>query len=228
MPFQMPDPKHLMASSLTSDIYKWQAAFSIEGRVTCWTLLERSVWQRLQAAGLLTCPLSQASDDPMFQGAYAWMKDAMTHAGIVAPAPDLSPWWCWVRRRSNHPWPYIEDAEGLHDPVVLQLAIPFGHVVLSCFDLWHFVLNQWYVPASELDGQDFDRAREGAREGSAVALQLQQRMRNSWSGIFTLDQRAVDLGPFESKSIQGCFWTLRLDDVMAVIEPVTLTSYDPI
>jgi hypothetical protein len=110
--------------------------------------------------------------------------------------------------------------------VVLELSVPFEQIVLSCFDLWHFVLNKCYVWASELDEQDFDRAHESAEEGSDAALQLKQRMQKSWSAVFELDQCAVDMGPFEAKSIQGCFWTLRLSDVTAVMERDVLTSYD--
>jgi hypothetical protein len=114
----------------------------------------------------------------------------------------------------------------LDDPVVLELSVPCEQIVLSCFDLWHFVLNKCYVWTSELDEQDFDRAQEIAEEGSHASLQLQQRMQKSWSAVFDLDQCAVDMGPFEAKSIQGCFWTLRLADVTAVIERDALTSHD--
>lgn len=214
-----------MHLSLTSAIQKWQTEFSKNGRVMCWTVMERSTWQLLEAEGELTCPIGDACDDPIFQDAYAWMKNSMASAGIVAPTQGLSPWWCWITRGENHPEPFIEDVEGLRDPVVLQLAVPCEQVVLSCFDLWHFVLNKWYVWSSELDEQDFDRAQENAGEGSEAALQLQQRMQHSWSAVFELDQTVVDMGPFEAKSIQGCFWTLRLAYVTAVIEPVALTSY---
>lgn len=179
--------------------------FSKKGRVTCWTLLERSTWQLLEAEGVLTCPIDKANDDPIFQDAYGWMKDSMASAGILAPEPDLSPWWCWVRSGENHPEPYIEDAEGLHDPVVLQLSVPAEQIVLSCFDLWHFVLNKCYVWASELDEQDFDRAMENAEEGSSAALQLQRRMEGSWSAIFELDQTAVDRAPLKPRVSRDVF-----------------------
>ncbi|WP_460044589.1 DUF3841 domain-containing protein [Pseudomonas sp. S2_H01] len=218
--------KPQMHSSPTSGIQKWQMEFSKNGRIQCWTLMERSIWLMLEAEGELTCPIREANDDPVFQDAYAWMKGSMASAGIYPPGPDLSPWWCWVRREQNHPEPYIEDTEGLHDPVVLELSIPAEKIVLSCFDLWHFVLNKCYVWASELDEQDFDRAQESAEEGSDAAVQLQQRMQKSWSAVFELDQCAVDMGPLEAKSIQGCFWKLSLAYVTAVIERDVLTSYD--
>lgn|GEM_PF-1724769 len=188
--------------------------------------MERSTWQVLEAEGELTCPIGEANDDPIFQDAYTWMKGSMASAGILAPEPDISPWWCWVRREENHPEPYVEDTEGLNDPVVLELSVRSEQIVLSCFDLWHFVLNKSYVWTSELDEQDFDRAQVSAEEGSDAAVQLQQRMQKSWSAVFELDQCAVDMGPFQAKSIQGCFWTLRLSDVTAILERDVLSSND--
>jgi hypothetical protein len=188
--------------------------------------MERSTWQLLEVSGSLACPANRANDDPIFQQAYAWMKVSMTNAGLQAPAPDLSPWWCWIRRESDHPQPYIEDLSGHEDPVVLKLSIPSNLIALSCFDLWHFVLNRWYVPASDEDDADFDSALEMAEEGSEAVLQLEERLRKSWSVIFQLDQCQVDMGPFEGKSIQGCFWTLEHVYVTAVFELADLESYE--
>ena len=188
--------------------------------------MERSTWHLLEARGSLTCPISKADDDPMFQAAYAWMKTSMVDAGITPLSTGLTPWWCWIRREAGHPEPYLEDLGDMVDPVVLQLSIPSHLVVLSCFDLWHFVLNRIYVYASELDEQAFDQALAAAPNGSEAALQLEDRLRKSWNAVFELDQCGVDMGPFELKSIQGCFWTLERSYVTAVLEPSMLTSYE--
>lgn len=187
--------------------------------------MERSTWQLLIAEGTLTCPANKANDDPIFQQAYAWIKTAMADAGLHAPGTDQSPWWCWVRREADHSQPYIEDLAGHEDPVVLKLSIPSNLIALSCFDLWHFVLNRWYVPASDEDDADFDRALERADGGSGAAWLLDERLRQSWSIIFQLDQCQVDMGHFESKSIQGCFWTLKHSYVIAVLDRNDLDSY---
>jgi hypothetical protein len=188
--------------------------------------MERSTWHLLKAQGSLTCPVSKTCDDPIFRDAYGWMMNSMANAGVPAPAFGLSPWWCWVSRGQNHPEPYIEDLAGLDDPVVLELSIPSDQIVLSCFDLWHFVLNRSYVWTSESDEKDFDKAIEGAQGGGEQARQLEARLQDSWSAIFDLDQAEVDMGAFEIKSIQGCFWTLTRDNVVALIERDVLTSYD--
>ncbi|EFW80201.1 DUF3841 domain-containing protein [Pseudomonas savastanoi] len=187
--------------------------------------MERSAWHRLGNEGSLICRSEHVSDDPIFQNAYAWMKSSMIQAGLPAPAADASPWWCWVRRDENHPGPYTEDYAGPDDPVVLQLSIPSHLVVLSCFDLWHFVLNRWYVGASEADEHEFVLAWGNSKEDMNTSPALEERLQNSWSAIFELDQNKVDMGRFEAKSIQGCFWILQCDHVVGVMESAKLDSY---
>jgi hypothetical protein len=209
-----------------SVIQSWQSQLSVDGHIECWTIMERTTWQLLFANGTLVCPASKANDDPIFHLAYDWLKSAMDYAGLHAPATNLTRWWCWVRRESDHPQPYIEDLSGHEDPVVLQLSIPSNLIALSCFDLWHFVLNRLYVPTSDEDDADFDSTLEAAAEGSETARMLEERLRDSWSTIFQLDQCKVDMGPFEGKSIQGCFWTLEHVYVTAVFERAHLDSYE--
>lgn len=186
--------------------------------------MERLVWQRLQTTGTLTCPRDKAESDPLFQQAYAWMRSAMAGAGIQPPAPGLSPWWSWVRREPERGMPHAEDLEGLDDPVVLQLAVPAVDLVPSCFDLWHYVLNQWYVAASEEDALDFEGLQAVCEDGSPAAAQLQARLRASWCAVFDLDWSVAGMGVFEEKSIQACFWTLRRDQVTAVLERNDLSA----
>jgi len=190
-------------------IENWQSHFAKNGRIICWTIMERSTLRLLQSERVLSCPTIKASDDPVFQNAYAWMKASMTEAGLPAPASDISPWWCWIRRDEGHPEPYIEDVEGLDDPVVLELSLPSSLIVLSCFDLWHFALNRWYIWDSEADHVEFEHAWEVAQEEAVYLPSPDEKMFKSWSAIFELDQDRVDLGRLEAKSIQGCFWVLN-------------------
>ncbi|MGS0738187.1 DUF3841 domain-containing protein [Pseudomonas sp. GG8] len=96
---------------------------------------------------------------------------------------------------------------------------------MSCFDLWHFALNRFYVPKSDADAEQFDNDVKAAEEGSEDALLLKQKLRQSWLAIFVLDQSKADMGRFESKSIQGCFWTLKHSCVIAVLDRNDLDSY---
>lgn len=210
----------------TKDLIEaWQYRLSVAGHIQCWTAMERSTWQLLAAKISLTCPETLAEDDPTFQRAYEWMKAAMASAGLHAPAENLSPWWCWVRRSADSPMPYREDLLCLNDPVVLQLCAPANLIATSCFDLWHFVLNGSYVPDSAEDEIQFDKDAAEVEPGSEAAASLQARLQKSWASIFELDQTKVDMGSFETKSIQGCIWTLDLSYVTEVLEYAALPSY---
>lgn len=207
-------------------IQKWQSRMASSAEIECWTIMARSTWTLLIANNTLTCPASKAENDPIFTHAYEWMKASMTEAGLHAPTPGLTPWWCWVKREANQYLPYLEDLNGLEDPVVLQLSVPASEVALSCFDLWHYVLNQFYIPASEEDSAEFENAWDVAKGQPESVTQLEQRLRKSWQAIFDLNQSRVGMGPVESRSIQGCFWTLKQDWVLAVLEQTDLSSYD--
>ncbi len=39
----------------------------------------------------------------------------------------------------------------------LKLECPADRVLLSDYSLWHYVLNYWYLPSSEADGDAFER-----------------------------------------------------------------------
>ncbi|WP_397451054.1 DUF3841 domain-containing protein [Pseudomonas sp. NA-150] len=212
--------------SLQNLIQKWQSVMAVSGRINGWTIMERSTWQTLESVQTLTCPVVRASDVEEFQQAYEWMKLSMAEAGLSAPASKLTPWWCWVQREPDHPHPYLEDADGYDDPVVLQLSIPAANVVLSCFDLWHWALNRWYVPANLEDEADYEIAMKATGVDPEIVVQLEKRLQSSWLTIFDLDQDKIDARPFSSKSIQGCFWRLEKSYVEAVLEREDLESYE--
>ena len=72
----------------------------------------------------------------------------------------------------------------------------------SDFELWHYVLNGWYLPRSRADERDFD-ARPDRR-----------RIAPSWGRIFDLDwSNRRYVAAREAKSIQGTIWELRPEDV---------------
>jgi len=178
--------------------------------VRAWIILEAEAWALLQANGRLTCPRHLACGTEEFVPAYAWMRDRLVDAGIAPPAENLTPWWCWVQRDGEHPAPFAEDTAGVEVPVVLQLRLPTDAVALSCFDLWHWVLNGWFLPASTAEGDAFNAELVFTGETPAIG----EKRRASWARIFDLGNMLGEPLPLEARCIQGCFWELRLSDVV--------------
>lgn len=85
------------------------------------------------------------------------------------------------------------------------------HMLLSDVELWHYVLNSWYVPQSEADAAAFKA--EFQLPNSAY----EDHMRRSWLRIFDLDWfDEYTAHPRAQKTIQAVFWELHLDQVRHV------------
>jgi hypothetical protein len=86
--------------------------------------------------------------------------------------------------------------------VRIELEIEDARVLRSDFELWHYVLNGWFLPQSLPDEQQFD-ARPDRR-----------RIEPSWQRVFDLEWRDRRYAAARAeKSIQGVVWELRPQDV---------------
>jgi len=90
---------------------------------------------------------------------------------------------------------------------------------LSDFDLWHYVLNYWYLPTSEADRDRFETqlAKRGMSFFEAKPLphrKYHERIVASWDRIFDFDWAEDEFAlPRSSKSIQGTTWEVNLEQV---------------
>jgi len=108
--------------------------------------------------------------------------------------------------------------------VCIEFAVSDRHVLLSDFELWHYVLNYWYLPESSKDEEAFETelSRRGLTSYRTKPLRdrvFHRRIVESWSRIFDLDwtDSACSIGrPRAEKSIQASLWELRRDRVRDV------------
>jgi hypothetical protein len=204
---------------LEPPITHWQDYLGCDGHITCWTVLERATYQALLSNGVLTAPASLATPD--FREAYQWLIECMMQVGMHPPGPDLTPWWCWICREPGHPLPYRDDVQTFVDGVVLQLRLPSRSVLPSCFDLWHWPLNGWYIYEDDADDAAFDAFRAQSAEQT-----VRDCIAASWHRVFDLSTMLGEAEPADTRSIQGCYWVLRAVDVVDVIEIETLDFID--
>ena len=197
---------------------RWAKHFAQARSVPAWIVIEAAAWTELQLAGQITCPASYAPQVEEFVEAYAWLKAEMAEAGIPAPDPGLTPWWVWVQREPGHPQPFLDDLQGMGNPVVLELRLPPGELILSCFDAWHAVLNRWTLYDSpEAEAAIEVKIRAGGPEAESALVA-------SWMQVFDLAQLYGDpLGP-DKRCVQGCIWQIRLEYVTRVVSTAELDS----
>ena len=111
----------------------------------------------------------------------------------------------------------------------IELDVADDRVLLSDFDLWHYVLNYWYLPESEKDGREFEKklARLGLsfhgcnHEHPLPNIRYCKHIGRSWERIFDInwsDRRHAIASPLKKKSIQATLWEICMKDIVEAKE----------
>ncbi len=159
-----------------------------------WTIQPGATWTRWKRTGNLCSGWRYAPAE--WGVAYGWMAAALARK-IEPPTKSAAPVWAWLQcqgaarkkpdlRRAGHL------ASGMRG-VRIELLIPPSRLLLSDFELWHYVLNNWALHDDS-----------GSR-------------RRNWRRIFDLDftLEGVARGR-QHKAIQAVFWTAPLSAVVRV------------
>ncbi len=159
-----------------------------------WTQQSPRAWETLQKSGLLHADGRLA--DHFFRPAYRWLAEQMRERLGPPPRGVRYPLWAF-RTRSGSTTPPRKWTGSSKPEVAIVFDAPDDDVLLSDFDLWHCVLNRWYIPSSMRDLRDVDDAAEIER---------------SWVRIFAIGKRNP-YGCANGGCVQACLWELRLDQV---------------
>ncbi len=193
-----------------------------------WSILTRPAWEELRRKGRLRAGRRYA--EKLYLAPYSWMAGQMDRR-LAGPRPskDALPVWAW------HQWEGAERRKpDLRSSGRLPKGVPGVRVecqvakeraVLSDFDLWHYVLNYWYLPSSESDGKAFERklAQAGlsffncTHNKPLPHAEYRREIETSWERIFDVtwtDRGCQIASPPEKKSIQATLWETVIEDVV--------------
>lgn len=139
-----------------------------------------------------------------FVRSYDWMVCQMIARGIEKPENAKYPFWAWYKYSAEKAKPDLRHAG--HAPrgtecVCFELVLPDNSVLLSNFDLWHFVLNNRPILPDENWEQlcdEFD---------SLLPDEQEMVKQKSWENIFS---------DFDDSPVQATFWKLELQTVRDV------------
>lgn len=81
------------------------------------------------------------------------------------------------------------------DDVILELEIPDSEVLLSDYDDWHFVLNNWELITEEEFEADEDKEYS------------QEEIEATWPRVFSIETK---------RYVQACIWEIRPEHVVKV------------
>ncbi len=195
----------------------------IEPHTTLWSIQPREVWRLLKREGVVR--VQRDLIEPEYLSAYDWLVAQMRRR--VGPAPNgvTYPMWAWQRWRGlTQPKPDLRVVRHFEQGrfVRLELNIETGRILSSDYDLWHYALSYWYLPASERDSLRFDRELKAAGLDNHSQRPLSHpeyhaRIQASWERIFDLNwQQPYTSFPRAEKRLQATLWEIRLEDVVEV------------
>lgn len=110
------------------------------------------------------------TDDPEHPSPYDWMRQQM--AELMPSFSGDYPVWGWLKRPSTRPSIWGQGAG--QATVLVSALVPRRRILLSDFDDWHAVLNDWYLSRTEAEDNEVEAA------GGATPAQR----RESWLRIF--------------------------------------------
>lgn len=166
-----------------------------------WTIQKEDVYTKLLNDKTHTCDIyeSELAKRESFKIAYDWIKREMSK--MLNDETDLYPIWAWYKYNNKNKQPDLRmsgyAAKGTKC-VCLEIEIPDNKVLLSDFELWHYVLNNWYINNDEEDDKWFDNLPK--------ELELNEKEK-SWMRIFNTTN---------SDFIQATFFELKIDNVKKV------------
>src|ERR1051325_1055844 len=143
-----------------------------------WTIQTESAWQKAQKCGTLRADGRRQWRS--FRRAYRWMQSEMSRRIGPPPSGVRYPIWAWLQYESVQKLrPDLRRAGHLpagSQGVLIEFHASEGAFLLSDFDLWHYVLNRWYLPriTSEVIGVE------------STQLVSECRLTRSWEAIFDI------------------------------------------
>lgn len=177
-----------------------------------WSIQAPQAWELLRTHGAYTAQAQYTP--PAWRHAYTWMCTQMQRRLGAAPAAGQMPVWAWrCWRGQQRMRPDLRCAghlpAGAHG-VLLTLQMAPSRVLLSDFELWHYVLNGWYLPANRGDERRFERSAALLPAGAR-----KRRIEASWQRIFEpVVLRSPYTAPRRARAVQAAFWGLHPEEVL--------------
>ena len=181
-----------------------------------WTIQTEEVYKDILKNGKYICNPEKSTMKLLeFEDSYDWLVKQMRERIGNPPKNVTYPVWAWYVQNSKHKKPDLrserwcngKDGEKM---VCLEIEVPDEQVLLSDFDLWHYVLNSWIISETEEESKRL----EALYDSLSTEKQLEMKNEN-WKRIF-------DVEPFENdwisrgKRVQTVFWVLERDMIKKV------------
>ena len=170
-----------------------------------------------------------------FKLSYDWLKKQMLARGILPKNNETDVFWAWAwsgdlgkKKVDLRTRPYYRNQNN----VLLTIDKDPKDILLSDFNLWHYVLNYWALPASKQDEKMWDKICKNKKTNYYRIKPLPQfnaEIEKTWELIFSLEEK--DNGFYcnlekklqkylevynQPQIVQATFWNINLDELKKV------------
>ena len=183
-----------------------------------WTIQSPEAVSALKRTGRLVA--NAGVPEPQYRSPFAWMARQMV--ARIGPSPRRGrPIWAWHTWSATHSRPDLRASghvESGQRAARIEFVATEPTVLLSDFELWHYVLNGWHLPMSALTPRSVSRARVGAASNvpadRAAHSSSLSRLERSWERIFVTAHSLAPRGVAQHRrSIQATLWVIPLNTV---------------
>lgn len=185
-----------------------------------WTIQPVCILDELEQYGIYRPRTEKISMGEYFLPRYDWLCEFLEQKDSRPKGVDY-PVWAWHTFCGKRKKPDLRHtcygAQG-EEMVCLEIDVPDNKVLLSDFELWHFVLNNWWLDAGMFQPgfteEDYDNNQKWFDSLSEEEKQKQREL--SWLNIFDVDQVVDNFWIRRGTDIQAIFWELRMEWVKKV------------
>lgn len=179
-----------------------------------WTIQSIEFYEKLKMDGRISIPLDSEFIHEDFRQAYDWIRKKMSITNY--------PIWAWCKFEGKI-GPMDMRCSGYAkrgtDLVQIELNVNENDVLLSDFELFHYVLNYWYLPDNEEDDDKFIDKYESngftihdiqnlGIETEFLNL-IRKEIEESWDKV-------LDINKNSSTSVQACVKELSISQVSSI------------
>ena len=145
---------------------------------------------------------SEYYHDSLFINAYQWLIVEMNKR-FDKPKNAEYPVWGWYRfnGKSKLDLRYFTK---IHESGTYEIVldVPDDQVLLTDFEKWHYVLNDWYLPSARTD-EEYEKLESNFEKSDKLAQDSLKK--ESWNNVFNFDKNAISDG----LNIQATFWKIE-------------------
>ncbi len=180
-----------------------------DNMIRLWTIQTPLAWSLLQQNNSLSGDGRRA--DHWFRPAYRWLMEQMSlrTEGYTGRFPI----WFWTKKPDFRKYRFRNYCKQGKPIVLLECLIPVERVLLSDYESWHSVLNNWHLALTEDESDEFDNRLD---TGQITHEQATREKRASWERVFEFDLLRAHPDWHGEPTLQATVETLRKQDVVKI------------